>query len=143
MYRSDRFSLHIVLAFAGTLIAVHLIEMTMGLDAGVSVLLTLPLLIAAMLEGQHRMRVLQDAPSAGQCWIAALGMGAITCVLFVFGAMLDQLLMHQPLVSGPGYRAAIDWLLVAVCAVCAVPLLRIGYAIGVTSEQRNQRLQKE
>ena len=123
--------------------AVDLIEVIPGLDAGLGVYLTLPLLIAAMLEGRNRMHLFQDVPSAGQSWLAALGMGALTLLLVVTGTVVDWLFLTHAPDKAPVYSAATDWLFVAVCAGCAVGLLRVGYAIGVTSEMRSQRVRNE
>ena len=143
LFWSDHFCLHILLAFAGTLVFVDLIEVIPGLDAGLGVYLTLPLLIAAMLEGRNRMRVFQDVPSAGQSWLAALGMGALTLLLVIAGTVVDWLFLPHASDNALVYRVATDGLFVAVCAGCAVGLLRVGYAIGVTSEMRSKRVRNE
>ena len=108
LFWSDHFCLHILLAFAGTLVFVDLIEVIPGLDAGLGVYLTLPLLIAAMLEGRNRMRLFQDVPSAGQSWLAALGMGALTLLLVVTGTVVDWLFLPHASDNAPVHGGATD-----------------------------------
>ncbi|MEE4187456.1 MAG: ABZJ_00895 family protein [Roseobacter sp.] len=139
MFRIDRFSIHILLAFVGTVLVAHLIEKLPGLDAGAAVFVTLPLLIAAMLEGQDVIRRQLAKPTPQQCWKVAFSMGACTAILTVLVMVLATVVVPAASRSIADAFFATDTRLIALMAVSTVPLLRIGYGIGIATELKGRQ----
>lgn len=140
MYRVFQFNLHVTAAYCATALAVGAIEATLGLYAGLGVFLTIPLLFAAMLEGQYAVRTLGSAPPPRHCWYAAFCMGCLTGALAAIGWVVWMLFLDPLLAAAGRAEWPISWAKIAVCVGLTVPLLRIGYAIGVASEMRSARL---
>ncbi|MGA9435491.1 MAG: ABZJ_00895 family protein [Roseobacter sp.] len=129
----SRFYFNLLLAFAGTSVTVWLVESVSGLDAGGLVFLVMPLLIAGMLEGQKFAQHHRRRPSVTHCWHAALHM-ALCVAVFALGTAVFVWFAD----TGAAPALFANQLAMIIFILMSVPLLRIGYAIGLASVLKGQ-----
>ena len=132
MFRVKYFCLHVLLAFIATGLAANVIDKLPGLHAGWAVLVMCPLLIAAMLEGQHYARTYRRWPSSGQCWCAALGM--VLCAALAAWALVGLNGHWLGFAPATAQSPTLDPVMAGVAILATFGLTRAGYAVGVASE---------
>lgn len=142
MYRISHFTFHLSSAFCGITLVVYAIETMLDLRAGTAVFAVIPLLIAAMLEGQHVARVTAKSPTPGQCWETAFGMGGIVAAILAFAYGVQEVFLTHLGLTFWFSGSAVDWVGFALCAAAVVAVLRIGFALGVATEVRSEKLRK-
>lgn len=127
------FCSNLLFSFVGIGVTVWFVESLTGLNSGVAVFLTMPLLIAAMLEGQKFAKDEQSRPSVTESWLAALRMGLCVAALALCAFVLAWLggsSFWSPVIATPSTTLFFG--------LACVPLLRIGYAIGLASVLKGQ-----
>lgn len=130
-FRNVWFLANYLTSFLGVALLMKLLQYVPGLESGLAAMLALPLLIAAMIEGQHYARVNRTRPSTNKCWVVALTMSALVGAVALVLLLLIALWQRQYALPGVNF-----FLIAAV----TLPLLRIGYAIGLASELKGQNL---
>lgn len=126
-FRPKFFIFEYLLALVATVGLMRLLDMIPGLRPGISVALVLPLLIAAMLEGRSYARAFKKRPDPRVCWGVALAMAVLLGALVVAPGLFAAAIYYNSSVLTPQ-----SLLLIAM----VVPLLRIGYGIGIASEMK-------
>jgi hypothetical protein len=140
LFRGCRFSVNYCLAVVATLALMLLVERACGLKSSLAALLILPLLAAARVEGKAFARLNRNKPEGLACCSAALRMTAVSSILALALTWVAALL-------APGTSTTLDLspsdlfgLSVLVFALVAFPVARCGYAFGLASELRAQRM---
>jgi len=129
----SRFCCSLFFSFAGIGATVWIVESFTGLDAGAAVFLVLPLLIAAMFEGQNYAKRHRRYPDATQCWQVALVMGVCVALCTACAGALVWFVY-----SGDGVAEFFTLNTMTAFGLISIPLLRIGYAIGLASVLKGQ-----
>ena len=126
-----------------TLFGMVIIESAVGLEASIGILIILPLIVAAMIEGQIFARRYGCRPSNTLCWIASLRMTAMV-VLICLAVIIPRLMLYgQPgAVVEPAYAIG---RVIGVLFIIGIVwgLLRLGYAIGLATELKGQQFSDE
>lgn len=130
-FRIFWFIVNYLASFVGVALLMQLLQFVPGLQSGLAAMLALPLLIAAMIEGQHYARAQRAGPPASKCWFVALKMSALVGVVAFTTFLLFAFWQRQ--YGWPSLN-------IVIIAVATLPLLRIGYAIGLSSELKGQRV---
>lgn len=108
----------------------EVLSLAPGLRPGLAVPLILPLLIAAMGEGRHYAQNAERRPPQSACWLVASSMFALWCATIALpGFVLLALFAELPQTT----------VLHLVLAISILPVLRIGYGLGVGSELKGLR----
>ena len=128
MMSASRFCSNLFFSFAGIAVVVGFVENLAGLEAGAGVFWVMPLLIAAMFEGQRYAQHHQCYPDATRCWKSASLMGTWTALCAAVVALFSWLAL-----SGEAAAMLSNPNTINAFVVTSVPLLRIGYAIGLAS----------
>ncbi|WP_227270907.1 ABZJ_00895 family protein [Roseobacter weihaiensis] len=138
LFRGYHFCLFYVLAFVATIVLLAVVSV-LGIASNAAVVLVLPLLIAAMIEGQAFARRYRCRPSNHLCWIATLRMTAM--VVLIYLCIIIPRVMSDPSRFGDfahldGMSRALAIMMMAGIAWC---LLRVGYSIGLATELKGQQ----
>ena len=139
LIRDVFFCLNYMLALLAVFVTTMTFDLLGDLNGGSAVMLILPLIVAAMIEGQQFARTHSEKPTTQQCWQASLRMTAFV-ILILLSAFIPVLLVDQvsstelAKIDATG-RAAV-YLLLCFSACCT---LRVGYAIGLATEAKAQQ----
>ena len=94
LFRSLHFCRNYVLAFFATCFAMLVMNVIGGLSPSFAVLVILPPIASAMLEGQVFVRLYGARPSNQQCWKASLRMCALVVLMWL--AIVIPMLILNP-----------------------------------------------
>lgn len=139
VFRGDRFCITFVITLIATFGVVKTIDRVLGLNAGVASTITLPLLIAAMVEGRSFARKHRVRPAATLCGLAALKMSAIALVMVLALVVVWFVLDPARVVLVDNLASSSAFLGFVVLYVLGWMVLRFGYSFGLTTELKQQQ----
>ncbi|MGD9295103.1 MAG: ABZJ_00895 family protein [Roseobacter sp.] len=129
--RKLRFIGNFSMSFLGVAFLTSLVDFLPGLQSSMAAMLSLPLLIAAMIEGQYFAYATRSRPSVRTSFAIAAAMTGL------IGAVTIATLLLFSLWQGQNAWPDANWLIVTPAAFL---LLLIGYAIGLASELKGQQV---
>lgn len=139
LFRDLYFCINYLLALLATFVATTTLDQLGGLHGGHAVLLVLPMIASAMIEGQQFARRYRMKPTVRECWQASLRMTALI-ILMMLTVFIPMILVHPDTAAklatiDPTGRASV-YVLLCFLSCC---LLRVGYAIGLATELKAQQ----